>query len=84
VIFDVLGREVAVIYDGILDAGIERLLTIDGTGLPAGVYVLHVRGEDFADRRRRYSVSHRCPRLLALVRSGRRMAETTVHFIRRA
>lgn len=38
---DLLGREVARLADGVLDAGTQRL-DVDGTTLPAGVYVVRV------------------------------------------
>ncbi len=38
-VYDVLGREVAVLYDGLLPAGDHRF-HLDGAALPAGVYLL--------------------------------------------
>lgn len=38
-VYDVLGREVEVLHEGALDAGAHRL-RFDGTGLPAGVYLV--------------------------------------------
>jgi hypothetical protein len=38
-VFDVLGREVAVLHDGRMEAG-EHRLALDGRTLPAGVYVV--------------------------------------------
>jgi hypothetical protein len=46
-VFDVLGREVAVLHDGLLAAGTHRL-AFDGARLPAGVYL--VRVESGSDR----------------------------------
>jgi len=40
-LFDVLGRRVAVVADGPADAT-ERTVTLDATGLSAGVYVLRL------------------------------------------
>ena len=42
-VYDVLGRRVAVLHDGPLAAG-EYRLTLDGTSLPAGVYVVRATG----------------------------------------
>jgi hypothetical protein len=44
VVYDVLGREVAVLHDGSLVAG-EHVLRFDGRALPAGVYVVRVVGD---------------------------------------
>ncbi len=41
-VFDVLGREVAVLADGLLPPG-EQTLTLGGAGLPAGVYLVRLR-----------------------------------------
>lgn len=46
-LFDVLGRRVAVLYEGPLAAGTHRL-DVDGTAFPAGVYVVRVSGVSFA------------------------------------
>jgi hypothetical protein len=46
-VFDALGREVAVLHDGPLVAGMHRL-AFDGASLPAGVYL--VRVESGSDR----------------------------------
>jgi hypothetical protein len=43
-IYNVLGREVAHVFEGPLAAG-EHELRLSTTGLPAGVYVLRVIGE---------------------------------------
>ena len=40
-VFDMLGREVAVLHDGPLTEGTHRL-AFDGAGLPAGVYLVRV------------------------------------------
>lgn len=48
-VFDLLGRQVASLLDGDLPANETRLLSIDGSGLPAGVYLISARGETFAD-----------------------------------
>ena len=40
-VFDVLGREVAVLADGVLTPG-EHALTLDGAGLPSGLYLVRL------------------------------------------
>ena len=50
-VLDALGREVAVLHDGPLAAGQLHRLVFDGSGLPAGVYVVRAVGEVFADTR---------------------------------
>ncbi len=37
-VYDVLGREVAVLFDGTAEAG-RHEATLDGSGLPSGVYL---------------------------------------------
>ena len=46
-VFDVLGRLVAVLHDGLLAAGAAHRFTVGGTGLPGGTYLLGVEGETF-------------------------------------
>ncbi|MEP0548406.1 MAG: choice-of-anchor B family protein [Rhodothermales bacterium] len=50
-VYDVLGREVAVLHDGLLGAGEEHALTLDGAGLPTGAYIVRVTGETFETSR---------------------------------
>ncbi len=50
-LFDVLGRRVAVLHEGPLAAG-SHALTLDGSGLPSGVYVMRAAGERFTTSRR--------------------------------
>jgi hypothetical protein len=50
-VYDGLGRRVAVLYDGAVEAGAHALV-LDGSSLPAGVYVVRVTGETFAANRR--------------------------------
>src|SRR5690606_20707487 len=50
-VYDVLGRRVAVLHDGVLEAGAHALV-LDGAALPAGAYVVRVTGETFATTRR--------------------------------
>ena len=40
-VYDVLGREVAVLADGVLPPG-EHALTLDGAGLPSGLYLVRL------------------------------------------
>lgn len=42
-VFDVVGREVAVLHDGPLRSGMHRL-TLDGRGLPSGLYIVRATG----------------------------------------
>ena len=48
---DATGRLVATLYDGTLGAGTTRVLTLHGSGLPAGVYALTATGETFSQTR---------------------------------
>ncbi len=50
-LFDVLGRRVMVLHDGPLAAG-SHALTVDGAGLPSGVYVVRASGAGFTASRR--------------------------------
>ncbi|MEP0545821.1 MAG: T9SS type A sorting domain-containing protein [Rhodothermales bacterium] len=47
VVYDVLGRAVAMLADGALGAGTHELM-LDGRGLPVGVYVVRVVGDGLA------------------------------------
>jgi len=46
--FDVTGREVAVLFDGWARENREEIVRIDGTGLPSGSYVVRLEGENVA------------------------------------
>lgn len=46
---DLLGREVAVLHDGVVAAGVSQPIRFDARALPAGLYVLQVTGEHFAE-----------------------------------
>jgi uncharacterized repeat protein (TIGR01451 family) len=50
--YDPLGRLVRVLHEGPVAAGSPHALTLEGTGLPSGVYVVRVSGEAFAASRR--------------------------------
>src|SRR5690606_5243197 len=50
-VYDALGRRVAVLADGAVEAGAHALV-LEGSVLPAGVYVVRVTGETFAATRR--------------------------------
>ena len=50
-VYDVLGREVAVLYDGTVAPG-EHRLTFEGRDLPSGPYFVRAVGETFAATRR--------------------------------
>ncbi|MEO1477119.1 MAG: choice-of-anchor B family protein [Bacteroidota bacterium] len=47
--YDLLGRSVATLLDGTVDAA---MLTLDGSALPSGAYVVRVVGETFTETRR--------------------------------
>ena len=49
-VFDVLGRQVARLFDGPMEAGQAQVLDFDGAGLASGTYVIAVSGERFAAR----------------------------------
>lgn len=51
-VVDMLGREVAVLHDGVLAAGAPERLDLDASALPGGVYTVLVRGESFSTVRR--------------------------------
>ncbi len=50
-VFDALGRQVALLHDGVLGAGSVHQFQIDGANLPSGVYVVRTIGEQFTDVR---------------------------------
>lgn len=51
-VYDMLGREVAMLHSGALANGSAHSFTIDGAGLPSGVYFIRAIGEQFSDTRR--------------------------------
>ncbi|MEL7363732.1 MAG: T9SS type A sorting domain-containing protein, partial [Bacteroidota bacterium] len=52
VLYDVLGRKVADLFTGTLDAEVTRAVEIDVEALPVGLYVVRVTGDDFRAVRR--------------------------------
>ncbi len=44
-VFNALGQRVAVLHDGLMAGGVEHRLTLDGTRLPSGVYLVRATGE---------------------------------------
>ncbi len=50
-LYDLAGRRVRLLFDGVMAAGEARTFVVDGAGLPSGVYVLRVLGETFAAAR---------------------------------
>lgn len=46
-VYDVLGRHVATLHEGLLAASGDHQFTFDSTGYPGGLYMLAVRGSDF-------------------------------------
>jgi choice-of-anchor B domain-containing protein len=46
-VFDVAGKQVATLFDSVLNEGIELPLSFDSSGLPGGIYFLRVTGETF-------------------------------------
>jgi hypothetical protein len=50
-VMDALGRRVATLHDGTLEAGTAHRLVFDGSALPSGVYAVRAVGERFTDVR---------------------------------
>ncbi len=50
-LFTVLGERVSVLQSGLLVGNEQHSITIDGTGLPSGVYLYRVQGETFSETR---------------------------------
>lgn len=50
-VYDVTGRAVATLHDGVLAGGDTHRFTFDSTGLPGGLYLLSVRGSTFSATR---------------------------------
>jgi hypothetical protein len=51
-VYNILGRRVRTIYDGVMRTGDARTFTIEARGLPSGLYLYRVRGEHFTAARR--------------------------------
>ena len=51
-VYDMLGREVALLHDGPFEAESAKTLTLDGSALAAGAYVVRVLGERFDETMR--------------------------------
>jgi hypothetical protein len=51
VVYDVVGREVALLHDGTMVQGHPHVLALDGAGLPDGVYMVRTVGATFTDAR---------------------------------
>ena len=56
-VLDITGRRIAMVHDSVVSAGASVSLAIDGTDLPAGIYLVRVTGEDFSATQR-ISVIH--------------------------
>ncbi|MEM8602166.1 MAG: choice-of-anchor B family protein, partial [Bacteroidota bacterium] len=52
VVYDALGRRVATLFEGALGAEAARSLVFDGSGRPAGLYVVRAVGETFSETQR--------------------------------
>ena len=50
-VFDLLGREIAVLVDGVKNAG-SHTVTWDAAGLPTGVYFYRLRAGEFSESKR--------------------------------
>ena len=50
-LFDVMGRSLGLLHQGELAAGAPRQFTIDGGGLPSGLYLLRAQGPYFSATR---------------------------------
>jgi hypothetical protein len=50
-VFDVLGREVAVLKDGLVEAGTHRV-TFDGSNLASGIYFARLDAGKFSQTRK--------------------------------
>ncbi len=48
-LFNTLGQRVATLFEGLFQANRVHEVTIDGAGLPSGLYVIRVQGERFLD-----------------------------------
>ena len=46
-LFDVLGRRVAVLFEGVVESGVVQQVEIEGGSLPSGLYLYRAEGERF-------------------------------------
>ena len=51
-VFDALGRQVAVAYDGMAQPGAAVRVSLDGAAMAPGLYIVRVAGETFTEARR--------------------------------
>jgi hypothetical protein len=51
VLYDALGRRVALLYRGVPQPGVMQTLSVERAGLPGGVYFLRLNGQDFSTTR---------------------------------
>jgi len=51
-LYDLTGRELAIVFGGTLSTGRTQRLTVDASALPTGVYVVRVTGETFSTSER--------------------------------
>ncbi len=51
-VYDVMGRRVAMLHEGQLDANETYNFTVDGSNLASGAYFVRIAGETFAEARR--------------------------------
>ena len=50
-VFDALGRRVALLHEGVLEAGAARPFQFEAASLPSGVYLVRAQGEAFTQTR---------------------------------
>ncbi|CAN5483444.1 hypothetical protein BH23BAC4_BH23BAC4_11670 [soil metagenome] len=48
-VFDTLGRRVATLFDGVMEADLATQIAVTGADLPAGVYFIRAQGETFGE-----------------------------------
>ncbi|MDX1439605.1 MAG: T9SS type A sorting domain-containing protein, partial [Rubricoccaceae bacterium] len=48
-LFNVVGQRVATLFSGTVQVGQSQRVTIDGAGLPSGMYLVRITGERFTD-----------------------------------
>jgi hypothetical protein len=48
-VFDTLGRRVATLFDGVMEADLATQISVTGSDLPAGVYFIRAQGETFGE-----------------------------------